>query len=84
MNEHAADQPSWAVILPFRGTSPELRRALELIVQGAVAAGGKVVAKEFTTDKGADFNAILTAIKGKKPDLVFFGGMVTVAGPMLT
>jgi branched-chain amino acid transport system substrate-binding protein len=49
-----------------------------------VAAGGKVVAKEFTTDKGADFNAILTAIKGKKPDLVFFGGMDTVAGPMLT
>jgi len=38
---------------------------------------------EFTTDKATDFNAILTTIKGKKPDVVFFGGMDAVAGPML-
>jgi branched-chain amino acid transport system substrate-binding protein len=41
------------------------------------------VAKEFTTDKATDFNSILTTIKGKKADVVFFGGMDAVAGPML-
>lgn len=51
--------------------------------KAVVAAGGTVVAKEFTTDKATDFNAILTTIKGKKPDVVFFGGMDAVAGPML-
>jgi len=51
--------------------------------KAVVAAGGTVVAKEFTTDKATDFNAILTSIKGKKPDVVFFGGMDAVAGPML-
>jgi ABC-type branched-subunit amino acid transport system substrate-binding protein len=40
-------------------------------------------AKEFTTDKATDFTAILTSIKAKKPDLVFFGGMDSVGGPML-
>jgi branched-chain amino acid transport system substrate-binding protein len=42
-----------------------------------------VVAKEFTTDKATDFNSILTTIKGKKADVVFFGGMDAVAGPMM-
>lgn len=55
----------------------------EEFTKAVLAAGGKVVAKEFTTDKATDFNAILTTIKGKKPDLVFFGGMDAVAGPML-
>ena len=47
------------------------------------AAGGKVVAREFTTDKATDFNAILTKIRGTKPDVIFFGGMDAQAGPML-
>jgi branched-chain amino acid transport system substrate-binding protein len=51
--------------------------------KGVVAAGGTVVAREFTNDKATDFNAILTSIKGKKPDVIFFGGMDAVAGPML-
>ena len=59
-----------------QGVAEEFTKAVE-------AAGGKVVAKEFTTDKATDFNAILTTIKGKKPDVVFFGGMDAVAGPML-
>jgi branched-chain amino acid transport system substrate-binding protein len=41
------------------------------------------VAKEFTHDKATDFSAILTKIRAAKPDLVFFGGMNAVAGPML-
>jgi len=42
-----------------------------------------VVAKEFTNDKATDFSAILTRIRASNPDLVFFGGMNAVAGPML-
>jgi len=42
-----------------------------------------IVAQQYTNDKATDFTAILTAIKARKPDLVFFGGMDAVAGPML-
>ena len=51
--------------------------------KGVTSAGGTLVAREFTNDKATDFNAILTSIKGKIPDVVFFGGMDAVAGPML-
>lgn len=51
--------------------------------KAARAVGGKVVGREFTTDKSTDFMAILTSIKAKNPDIVFFGGMDAVAGPML-
>ncbi|MCP5264599.1 MAG: branched-chain amino acid ABC transporter substrate-binding protein [Burkholderiaceae bacterium] len=51
--------------------------------KAAKAAGAKVVGREYTNDKATDFNAILTKLKGKKPELVFFGGMDAVAGPML-
>lgn len=44
---------------------------------------GKVVAREFTTDKANDFLSQLTKIKGLKPDVIFYGGMDTQAGPML-
>lgn len=50
--------------------------------KAAKAAGGEVVAREFTNDKATDFTAILTSIKGKNPDLVFFGGMDPQGGPM--
>ena len=45
--------------------------------------GIEVVGEEFTTDKATDFMAILTAIKSKKPDAIFFGGLDAQAGPML-
>jgi branched-chain amino acid transport system substrate-binding protein len=51
--------------------------------KGVKGAGGKTVAREFTNDKATDFTAILTSIKAKKPDVIFFGGMDAVAGPML-
>jgi len=51
--------------------------------KGVKAAGGKTVAREFTNDKATDFTAILTNLKAKKPDIVFFGGMDAVAGPMI-
>jgi len=45
--------------------------------------GLKVVAREHTTDKDTDFKAILTKIKGKKPDLIMFGGIDPQAAPMI-
>jgi branched-chain amino acid transport system substrate-binding protein len=50
--------------------------------KAAVAAGVNVVAEEHTDDKAVDFKAILTKIKGKKPDLIFYGGMDPQAAPM--
>lgn len=47
------------------------------------AAGAKIVAREHTTDKDTDFTAILTKIKGRKPELIMFGGIDPQAGPMV-
>ena len=49
----------------------------------AKKAGVQIVDEQFTTDKATDFMAILTAIKSKNPDGIFFGGMDPQAGPML-
>ena len=45
--------------------------------------GMQVVDDQFTNDKATDFMAILTSIKSKNPDAIFFGGMDPQAGPML-
>jgi len=47
------------------------------------AAKVNVVAREKTNDKATDFKAILTKMKGKAPDAVFYGGMDATGGPML-
>jgi ABC-type branched-subunit amino acid transport system substrate-binding protein len=44
--------------------------------------GLTIVGQEFTTDKATDFTAILTSLKGKNPDAIFFGGYAPQAGPM--
>ncbi|MBK6651235.1 MAG: branched-chain amino acid ABC transporter substrate-binding protein [Betaproteobacteria bacterium] len=49
----------------------------------AASKGIQIVDEQFTTDKATDFMAILTAIKSKGPDGIFFGGMDPQAGPML-
>jgi branched-chain amino acid transport system substrate-binding protein len=51
--------------------------------KGLKGTNVKVVAKEFTQSTATDYTAILTSIRAKKPDVVFFGGMDSVAGPML-
>ncbi|MFA7666875.1 MAG: branched-chain amino acid ABC transporter substrate-binding protein [Burkholderiaceae bacterium] len=47
------------------------------------ANGGKIVGREFTNDKATDFSAILTKLKAARPDVIFYGGMDAVAGPMM-
>jgi branched-chain amino acid transport system substrate-binding protein len=59
-----------------QGVADEFVKAVE-------KAGGKIAERQFTNDKATDFNAILTAVKGKTPDVVFYGGMDAVAGPMM-
>ncbi|MFT3720563.1 branched-chain amino acid ABC transporter substrate-binding protein [Pseudorhodoferax sp.] len=51
-------------------------------VKEAGRQGLAVVGKEFTTDKATDFSAILTNLKGKQPDVIFFGGYAPQAAPM--
>jgi branched-chain amino acid transport system substrate-binding protein len=52
-------------------------------IKSAQAQGAQIVAHEYTTDKAVDFSAVLTSIKGKKPDLLFFGGMDPQGVPMV-
>jgi branched-chain amino acid transport system substrate-binding protein len=59
-----------------QGVAEEFEKAVK-------AAGGSIAERQFTTDKATDFTAILTAVKSKKPDVVFYGGMDAVAGPMI-
>jgi branched-chain amino acid transport system substrate-binding protein len=47
------------------------------------AAGVQIVTREKTNDKATDFKAVLTKIKGRNPDAVFYGGMDATGGPML-
>ena len=55
----------------------------EVFKKVARANGIQIVDEQFTNDKATDFMAILTAIKAKNPDGVFYGGMDPQAGPML-
>ena len=59
-----------------QGVAEEFAKAVK-------ASGGAIADQQFTTDKATDFTAILTAVKAKKPDIVFYGGMDAVAGPMI-
>ena len=59
-----------------QGVAEEFAKAVK-------ASGGSIAEQQFTNDKATDFTAILTNIKAKKPDIIFFGGMDAVAGPML-
>lgn len=59
-----------------QGLADEFVKAIE-------ANGGQVITREYTTDKAVDFTAVLTSIKGKQPDLLFFGGMDPQGVPMV-
>ncbi|MDM0005850.1 branched-chain amino acid ABC transporter substrate-binding protein [Variovorax sp. J22G73] len=55
----------------------------EVFRKTALAKGIQIVAQEYTTDKATDFSAILTTIRGKAPDAIFYGGTDSQAGPMV-
>jgi branched-chain amino acid transport system substrate-binding protein len=47
------------------------------------AAKVKVLPREKGTDKTTDWKAVLTKLRGRKPDAVFYGGMDATGGPLL-
>jgi len=55
----------------------------EVFKKTAAAKGIQIVDEQYTTDKATDFMSILTAVKAKAPDGIFYGGMNSQAGPML-
>jgi branched-chain amino acid transport system substrate-binding protein len=61
-----------------QGVADEFIKSAEGSVPGL-----KIIGREFTTAKASDFSAILTRIRARKPDLVFFGGMDATAGGVL-
>jgi branched-chain amino acid transport system substrate-binding protein len=58
-----------------QGLADEVEKAVK-------ASGGAVVTREYTTDKSTDFLSILTSIKAKQPNVVFYGGMDPQGAPM--
>jgi len=55
----------------------------EVFKKAAAQRGIEIVSEQYTNDKATDFMSILTAIKSKNPDGIFYGGMDPQAGPML-
>jgi branched-chain amino acid transport system substrate-binding protein len=50
--------------------------------KGVKAAGGSIMDHEFTSDKATDFKSILTVLKAKNPDYIYYAGADTQSGPM--
>jgi branched-chain amino acid transport system substrate-binding protein len=48
----------------------------------AKAAGMNVVGREFTRDTATDFSSILTSLKAKRVDAIFYGGYAPQGAPM--
>jgi branched-chain amino acid transport system substrate-binding protein len=55
----------------------------DVFAKTAQKDGMKMVDREFTNDKATDFSAILTKIKASNPDIIFYGGMYSQAGPLV-
>lgn len=51
-------------------------------VKSIEAGGGSVVSREYVDDKTVDFSAVLTNVRSKNPDLIFFGGVDAQAAPL--
>jgi branched-chain amino acid transport system substrate-binding protein len=54
----------------------------DVVVNELKASGVDVVDREFVTDKTIDFRGILTSIKSKGAQAVFYGGVDAQAGPL--
>jgi branched-chain amino acid transport system substrate-binding protein len=50
--------------------------------KAAKAGGATIIGREYTNDKALDFKSILTKLKGANPDLIYYGGADSQAGPM--
>jgi branched-chain amino acid transport system substrate-binding protein len=80
---HAADKLKLKKVAIIDDRTAYGQGVAEVFKKTALSKGMQVVDEQFTTDKATDFMAILTAIKAKQPDAIFYGGMDPQAGPML-
>jgi branched-chain amino acid transport system substrate-binding protein len=80
---HAADKLKLKTVAIVDDRTAYGQGVAEVFKKTAEAKGMKVVDQQFTNDKATDFMAILTSIKSKNPDAIFYGGMDVQAGPML-
>ncbi|HJV74381.1 MAG TPA: branched-chain amino acid ABC transporter substrate-binding protein [Noviherbaspirillum sp.] len=83
LGRYAADQLKAKKVAVIDDRTAYGQGVADEFIKGAKAKGVQVVSQQYTNDKATDFNAILTAIKAKNPDVIFYGGMDAVAGPML-
>lgn len=58
-----------------QGLADEFIKSLE-------SQGVKIIDRQYVDDKTVDFSAVLTAIRSKNADLVFFGGVDSQAAPL--
>jgi branched-chain amino acid transport system substrate-binding protein len=54
----------------------------DVVAESVKANGGQVVDREFVTGDTIDFHSVLTNIKSKQADGVFYGGVDAQGGPM--
>jgi branched-chain amino acid transport system substrate-binding protein len=80
---HAANNLKLKKIAVIDDRSAYGQGVAEVFKKTALSKGIQIVDEQYTTDKATDFMAILTAIKSKAPDGIFFGGMDPQGGPML-
>lgn len=83
LSRYAATQANAKTVAVIDDRTAYGQGVADEFTRNAKKAGVKIVSQQYTNDKATDFNAILTSIKSKKPDVIFFGGMDAVAGPML-
>jgi branched-chain amino acid transport system substrate-binding protein len=80
---HAADKLKLKKVAIIDDRTAYGQGVAEVFKKTAESKGMQVVDSQFTNDKATDFMAILTAVKAKNPDAIFYGGMDPQAGPML-
>ncbi len=51
-------------------------------IKSLAAQGVQPVAREYVDDKTVDFSAVLTTVRSKNADLIFFGGVDSQAAPL--
>lgn len=82
LGEYAAKQMAGKTVAIIDDRTAYGQGLADEFEKGAIAAGAKIATREFTNDKATDFAAILTKIKSKKADVIFYGGMDAQGGPM--
>jgi branched-chain amino acid transport system substrate-binding protein len=80
---HAADKLKLKKVAIIDDRTAYGQGVAEVFKKTAASKGMQIVDEQFTNDKATDFMSILTAIKAKNPDAIFYGGMDPQAGPML-